>query len=107
MTNEEIDELHKNMQCKDIPTRPILEYVRDHGGIGCTWFSEISSERTVRKVISPNVPDKLVRAKMNNLIYKGLIDGCPCGCRGDYEITDKGLERIDGACEKDNSSHSP
>lgn len=27
---------------------------------------------------------------MNQLIYKGIIDGCPCGCRGDYELTDKG-----------------
>ena len=23
-----------------------------------------------------------------------LVTGCDCGCRGDYEITDKGLEII-------------
>lgn len=41
------------MQCKDIPTPPILEYFWDHG-----------------------------------------VDGCPCGCRGDYELTEKGKERV-------------
>ena len=31
-------------------------------------------------------PEKVVRAKAKRLIKRGLIDGCACGCRGDFEI---------------------
>lgn len=27
---------------------------------------------------------------MASLIRRGLVDGCGCGCRGDFMITDKG-----------------
>ena len=77
------------MQCKDIPTIPILEFVKRHGGIGCNWYGN-EYERSVTHAMPPGIPDKLVLAKMRQLISKGLVDGCPCGCRGDYELTDKG-----------------
>ena len=84
----------KNLQCKDIPTIPILKFVAEHGGIGCNW--NWPGERCVRNVILNgwSLPDNLVLAKMRALIAKGLIDGCPCGCRGDFEITEKGKELI-------------
>jgi hypothetical protein len=81
------------MQCKDIPTLPILRYVAEHGGIGCVWWE--GCDRTVRHVIPQEAPDKLVLAKMRNLIGKGLIDGCSCGCRGDFVITNKGREFLE------------
>ena len=33
-----------------------------------------------------NVPDKLVLSKARRLINRGVLDGCTCGCRGDFEI---------------------
>lgn len=85
------------MQCKDIPTLPILDFVEKHGGIGCNWFEydpelEAKSEhwRSVRQVMPKNIPEKLIHAKMRKLIAKGYLDGCPCGCRGDFEITEQG-----------------
>ncbi len=36
--------------------------------------------------------EKLILAKMKQLIKRGLVDGCACGCRGDFEITPKGEE---------------
>lgn len=30
-------------------------------------------------------------AVMRYLHFRGLVGGCPCGCRGDFEITDRGL----------------
>lgn len=39
-------------------------------------------------------PGKLQLAKMRMLHRAGLVGGCTCGCRGDWEITDKGLARI-------------
>jgi predicted transcriptional regulator len=41
-----------------------------------------------------NVPDKIKIAKMAKLIGRGLVDGCPCGCRGNYVITEKGIEYL-------------
>ena len=34
--------------------------------------------------------EKLVLAKCRGLIDRGLLNGCTCGCRGDFELTDKG-----------------
>ena len=42
----------------------------------------------------PKTPEKLVRAKMGGLIRRGLVGGCDCGCRGDFFITQKGLELL-------------
>ena len=36
----------------------------------------------------PGVPAKVTLAKARRLIKRGLIDGCACGCRGDYQIKD-------------------
>jgi hypothetical protein len=32
------------------------------------------------------IPEKIVRAKARALVRRRLIDGCTCGCRGDFEI---------------------
>jgi len=33
-----------------------------------------------------DVPEKIVYAKLRRLVKRGLLTGCPCGCRGDYEV---------------------
>lgn len=40
----------------------------------------------------PNLPEKLVLGKMRMLMRRGLVTGCGCGCRGDFEITAKGIQ---------------
>lgn len=35
----------------------------------------------------PDMPWKVVLAKARSLIRRGLIDGCSCGCRGDFGFT--------------------
>ena len=77
------------MQCKDIPNKPILEFLTCHGGIGCNWYGN-EYERSVTHAMPENIPPKLALAKMKVLIRNGLVGGCPCGCRGDFEITEKG-----------------
>ncbi len=32
------------------------------------------------------IPPKVVHAKLAQMIYKGRLLGCHCGCRGDFEI---------------------
>lgn len=78
------------MQCKDVPTLSILEFLIENKGIKCGWFD--CSEKDVKTAMPPKTPDKIVLAKMGKLIRKGYVDGCDCGCRGDFEITKKGEE---------------
>jgi hypothetical protein len=93
------------MQVKDIPTLPILKFVDaktrphlpclkycDGKGLWCNWYFD--NAHSVTHAMPPNLPDKLVLAKMRNLIKRGLLDGCPCGCRGDYVMTDKGRQYL-------------
>lgn len=79
------------MKCKDIPTLPILCFLAQHQLDFCTW---VGPDRNVRAAMPPDVPPKLSLAKMGQLIRQGLVDGCACGCRGDFEITPKGLATL-------------
>lgn len=36
--------------------------------------------------VYPELPVKVVLAKAKALISAGIIDGCACGCRGDWEL---------------------
>jgi len=50
----------------------------------------------------PDFPWKVVHAKCAQMIRKGRISGCPCGCRGDLErragIRDKSRAVINFLC---------
>jgi hypothetical protein len=39
-------------------------------------------------------PPKVVLAKARALIKRRLMDGCGCGCRGDFEVLAKGRELL-------------
>lgn len=43
---------------------------------------------------APETPFKVRLAKMRGLVKRGLVDGCTCGCRGDFTITPKGIARL-------------
>lgn len=81
------------MQTKDIPTEPILEFLAKNPKQMHNWCW-LESPYCIANVLPKNTPDKLIISKMNNLIKKGLVDGCTCGCRGDYYITNKGLQYL-------------
>jgi hypothetical protein len=83
--------MEKILQIKDIPDKPILEFLLVNKGIWCNWFKD--RENSVRNAMPQNLAsDKLILAKMSRLMDRGLVDGCDCGCRGDFEITPKGEE---------------
>lgn len=44
-----------------------------------------------------DVPWKVLLAKARSLKKRGLLDGCMCGCRGDYELTAAGREVVGSA----------
>ena len=43
------------------------------------------------------LPRKVVEAKLSKLLKRGYLDGCDCGCRGDWQLTAKGREVISHA----------
>ena len=89
------------MQCKDIPDRPVLEFLRDMPLIEGTdmqrwttwfWSADYMPDNSVLRAMPEGTPEKLGLAKMRMLMKRGLVDGCGCGCRGDFVLTDKGRE---------------
>lgn len=81
------------VRCSQIDDRAILEFLALHQGEWSTWGNGHSMP-TVRDAMPLGVPEKLQLAKMRRLIKRDLVGGCVCGCRGDFEITDKGLAYI-------------
>ncbi len=91
---------NKRMQCKSLSDTAILGYLAAFQG---SWTLDFSGKGTNFKTGWPqdlsfafpaSSPRKLRIAKMVMLERRGLITGCTCGCRGDFEITDKGLAKI-------------
>lgn len=95
----------RQTQCKDIPDRPILEFlaslpVSEWGDVRvwCThWPDKGLAMPSVASAMPPDLPEKLYLAKMRMLLRRGLVDGCGCGCRGDWHITEKGRVWLGGA----------
>ena len=82
------------MQCKDIPDEDVLKFLYKHRDGWCYMFSPDLSDRSIFLSMPHGVSRHLALAKMRKLIKRGLVSGCDCGCRGDFEITDKGIERL-------------
>jgi hypothetical protein len=86
-------------QAKDIPDNLLLEMFARHQGQWAFWYDDnkfswgFDSDQVFENPLA-GVPRKIVLRKLQKLNKRGLIGGCPCGCRGDFEITDKGLESI-------------
>lgn len=76
------------MKTADIPDKVILEFLATQQG---QWSSHCWGPLAE---FLKQWPDKLAFSKLKTLHRRGLVGGCPCGCRGDWEITDKGLELV-------------
>jgi len=75
--------MKKGVQAKDISDAEALGAIasaRGRHGVdrwACTW--------DIQEVLCA-YPPKVVLAKLCSLKRRRLVDGCPCGCRGDWEI---------------------
>ena len=58
------------------------------------WAMAGSDILNIEKEISELGEPWTARTEMQHLIDVGLVYGCTCGCRGDFDITDKGLEYL-------------
>ena len=50
------------------------------------WAMRWDVEAEVSRVMGEDVHWKITLAKARKLINQGRMDGCPCGCRGDYRL---------------------
>jgi hypothetical protein len=78
------------MQAKDLDDRQVLQAVVDaaiakHGPSG-----GLGADRWTLSEMFPTVTGKVVLAKCHALLRRDLINGCVCGCRGDFNLTEKG-----------------
>jgi hypothetical protein len=81
------------VKASDIPDRDVLAFLAKHQGRWST-HGDGHSMPTVQDAMPPGTPYKVQLAKMRQLHRRGFVGGCACGCRGDWEITDEGLEFI-------------
>ena len=82
------------LQCKDIDSKPILTFLLSISPKMANSF-DTNFENSIAHSFPEGTPRKLILAKMKKLIKLGLVDGCACGCRGDFEITPAGREHAE------------
>ena len=82
--------MKRNLQCKDLSTYSILYFMLKFKHEHYSMFSYV--EHSIHKCFpnSSRLPNKLILAKLRKLIKRGYIEGCACGCRGDFKLKDQG-----------------
>ncbi len=68
-------------KASDISDETCLEAVRAVRG---RWASSWSMLPDIQEKLRV-YPPKVVLAKLKQLVKKNKLDGCTCGCRGDFE----------------------
>lgn len=84
-------------KCKDIPDMPILRLLADASP--WAWVRRYRDVPCILDAMPPGTPERLALAKMGMLMRRGLVDGCICGCRGDFSITHAGRAYLAAAEE--------
>lgn len=86
------------MQAKHIPDIVMLETIvslesrwkvwvsAPEGGRGLHYRRAHSANLMEIEVALRPIPPKIILSKLRKLVRRGLIDGCPCGCSGQFKI---------------------
>lgn len=74
------------MQTKDIPDKPIIDFIIKNGIQNrYTWFPDVKG--SLAEAMPEGTPKKLVLSKIRSMVKRGVLVGCPCGCRGDFYLS--------------------
>jgi hypothetical protein len=91
----------KTVQAKHVPELAILQAMARHadGKWWTHWPYNMDDPGDPWSLLTavPELaafPDRVLRAKLGTLVRRGLLDGCDCGCRGDWVILPKGREAL-------------
>lgn len=74
------------MQAKDVDGDALLSFINRTEVLKGYWVNSWDFNDTEWA----EIPHKVLWAKLANFIKKGLLDGCTCGCRGDFTLTPEG-----------------
>lgn len=81
------------VQAKDIPDEVFIAAVAtcsvrqaQEWGHADAWSNRMDVTAELSQVLGVEVPWKVTIAKAAKLIKRGLMDGCACGCRGDFDL---------------------
>lgn len=81
------------MQAKDIPDDLFVQAVAEcslrqarEWLAASAWCNRYDVTEWLSERMGVAVPEKVVLAKARAVIKKGRMDGCPCGCRGDFDL---------------------
>lgn len=83
------------MKASDLSELDILRFLAAQHHASTQWKplpSGMRSMPSVATAVPPEVPEKVLRAKLRAMNKKGLVHGCGCGCRGDWYISETGRE---------------
>lgn len=80
------------MMLKNIDTDLVLKGMSTNARMWMVWFRGF--ENSVLNYMPPDTSELRARAVMKILDKMGYVTGCHCGCRGDYELTEKGEEYV-------------
>lgn len=86
------------MKAADIPDDLFLEGIRELS-VQAPWASPSSPRWVMRYQIDAwlsgrlgiEIPWKVSLAKARKLIKQGRLNGCACGCRGDFELPSRSV----------------
>lgn len=82
--------MEKRVQAKHIDERAILQFIGDlDENLRATHWQGYANS------IPSDAPPKVLLAKLAAMKRRGLIDGCACGCRGDWQITNAGCAALE------------
>jgi hypothetical protein len=82
------------MQAKDVDDRKVLSTIGDL--MAATYRERPMADRYLWTMVwdiekhFPDVPKRVLAAKLEALVKRKLIDGCTCGCRGDFFLLPAG-----------------
>lgn len=83
------------MQIKDIDKIAVLTRIAEIEAAGRRGTLFPGFDNSVNTSMPEGASEKLQYAAMRNLVKSGLVDGCCCGCRGDFVLTQKGRDLLD------------
>jgi hypothetical protein len=71
------------MKAADIKDAEIYELVeREAAERGLKWGSSFY----IHDALGERFPYNVIRAKLYQMVNKGRLNGCSCGCRGDFTV---------------------
>jgi hypothetical protein len=71
----------RRVKAADVDPGDLLALVAEPNWYGGDWHD------TYRLSDTMQIPVKVLTAKLRRLKRRGIVDGCPCGCRGDWHLT--------------------